>query len=777
MKSFFTFLSRNKLYAAIEIVGMSVAIAFVIFIATFVIEENSTDRDIKNKGNYCVGDSGGYFIHSYPVKDILTGRFPEIEEMCRMMSVMSLRGVSLDVLTAEGNEKQNALVVDDNFFEMFPIPLKEGNPAEVLKGDQVVLSEEYAHRLFPEGSAVGKNLKIRIEEQEATLVVSGVFPKFRNTILPSPNFIYHFDQIRRLCPTLIHEGNGTVALFFRLQDGVDIEALSLKVDEVLQKEEPLIQSTGGKYKLVAWDKISTSENVMTWTPFVNVLNSQFVRLFTAVGILLLVFAVLNYISLTTAQAGFRAKEMATRRLLGTSQLGVVGRNIAETFLLALFSFALALVVVKVALPYVQELIQRPIDPFDKYLWVEKLSFGVMFLVLLSFCAGIIPASILSKFKPIEIVRGTFARVSKMRMGRILVGVQCLVAFITLSMSLVMAVQLKYMLDKPLGYRLEGNIAFPYVNRYSDFYVDELRQLPMVDKVGFILNYPMQSGVSLMTFPFAGNTYQSELCYLDREAFDILGFEVVNRFSEPLSGKLWVTSEWMSTFNLNQETIGNFFRGQFDVCGEIKDYQKGSVCSKGTGFPKLLYLLDMKDGKNYMYIRRMVVQVKGDEEEAVRQIREFYKAKGMEQYDRIISFREMNLDLYSSEASNLSLLMLFSLITVLLTALSLVAMSTYYARQHTKAMAIRKIFGGSKHELFLQTVGGFLRSVVVAIVVGSPIAWWLTHKWLEDYSYRIDHVVWCYFVAGAILLFVSVVAISWQIGRLVIEKPVNSLKKE
>ena len=774
MKSFFTFLSRNKLYAAIEIVGMSVAIAFVIFIATFVIEENSTDRDIKNKGNYCVGDSGGYFIHSYPVKDILTGRFPEIEEMCRMMSVMSLRGVSLDVLTAEGNEKQNALVVDDNFFEMFPIPLKEGNPSEVLKGDQVVLSEEYAHRLFPEGNAVGKSLKIRIEKQEATLVVSGIFPKFRNTILPSPDFIYHFDQIRRLCPTLIHEGNGTVALFFRLQDKVDVEALSLKVDEVLQKEESLIQSMGGKYKLVPWNKISTSENVMAWDPFVNVLNSQFVKLFTAVGLLLLVFAVLNYISLTTAQSGFRAKEMATRRLLGTSQLGIVGRNIAETFLVALFSFALALVVVKVATPYVQELILRPIDPFDTYLWVEKVSFGVSFLVLLSFCAGIIPASILSKFKPIEIVRGTFARVSKMRMGRILVGVQCLVAFITLSMSLVMATQLKYMLDKPLGYRLEGNIAFPYVNRYSDFYVDELRQLPVVDKVGFILNYPMQSGISLMTFSFKGNTYKSELCYLDKEAFDILDFEVVNRFSEPLSGKLWVTSECMSALNLNQETISDFSR---DVCGEIKDYQKGSVCSKATGFPKFLYLLDMKDGKNYMYIRRMVVRVKGDEEEAVRQIREFYKAKGMEQYDRIVSFREMNRELYSSEASNLRLLMLFSLITVLLTALSLVAMSTYYARQHTKAVAIRKIFGGSKHELFLQSVGGFLRSVVVAIVVGFPIAWWLTHKWLEDYSYRIDHVVWCYFVAAAILLFVSFVAISWQIGLLVLAKPVNSLKKE
>ena len=774
MKSFFTFLSRNKLYAAIEIVGMSVAIAFVIFIATFVIEENSTDRDIKNKGNYCVGDSGGYFIHSYPVKDILTGRFPEIEEMCRMMSVMSLRGVSLDVLTAEGNEKQNALVVDDNFFEMFPIPLKEGNPSEVLKGDQVVLSEEYAHRLFPEGNAVGKSLKIRIEKQEATLVVSGIFPKFRNTILPSPDFIYHFDQIRRLCPTLIHEGNGTVALFFRLQDKVDVEALSLKVDEVLQKEESLIQSMGGKYKLVPWNKISTSENVMAWDPFVNVLNSQFVKLFTAVGLLLLVFAVLNYISLTTAQSGFRAKEMATRRLLGTSQLGIVGRNIAETFLMALFSFALALVVVKVATPYVQELILRPIDPFDTYLWVEKVSFGVSFLVLLSFCAGIIPASILSKFKPIEIVRGTFARVSKMRMGRILVGVQCLVAFITLSMSLVMATQLKYMLDKPLGYRLEGNIAFPYVNRYSDFYVDELRQLPVVDKVGFILNYPMQSGISLMTFSFKGNTYKSELCYLDKEAFDILDFEVVNRFSEPISGKLWVTSECMSALNLNQETISDFSR---DVCGEIKDYQKGSVCSKATGFPKFLYLLDMKDGKNYMYIRRMVVRVKGDEEEAVRQIREFYKAKGMEQYDRIVSFREMNRELYSSEASNLRLLMLFSLITVLLTALSLVAMSTYYARQHTKAVAIRKIFGGSKHELFLQSVGGFLRSVVVAIVVGFPIAWWLTHKWLEDYSYRIDHVVWCYFVAAAILLFVSFVAISWQIGLLVLAKPVNSLKKE
>ncbi len=777
MKSFFTFLSRNKLYTAIEVVGMSVAIAFVIFIATFVIDEYSTDRAIKNNGNYCVGNAGGYFIYTYPVEDILKGRFPEIEEMCRMMSVPSLRGVSLDVLTADGNEKQNALVVDDNFFEMFPFPLKEGNPKEVLKGDRVVLSEEFARRLFPEGDVVGKGLKIRINDQEAVLTVSGIFPKLRNTILPSPDFVYHFDEIRRFCPTLIHEGNGTVTLFFRLREGVDVEALSVKVDEVLQREERYMKSMGDRYKLVPWSEISKTQGVSTWTPFVNIVNVQFVRLFTAVGILLLLFAVLNYISLTTAQSGFRAKEMAMRRLLGTLQSGIVVRNIAETFLLSLFSFLLALVVAKICTPYVQTLILRPIDPFDENLWVEKLLFGGVFLVLLSFCAGIIPASILAKFKPIEIVRGTFARVSKMRMGRMLIGVQCFLAFVTLALSLVMAAQLKYMLQKPLGYSLEGNIAIPYVNRYSDFHIDELCRLPVVDRVGFIINYPMMSGTSLLTFPFDGESYKSEICYLDREAFDIMGFEVEDRFSEPLPEKVWVTDEWMTALNLDREHIGKFSREQFEVCGQIRDYQKGSVCSPATGFPKMLYLLEMEGGRNYEYLRRMVVRVKGDEKKAVSQIREFYKAKGMEQYDRIVSFREMNRQLYSSEESNLRLLMLFSLITILLTALSLLAMSTYYARQHTKSIAIRKIFGGSKRALFFESVGGFLRSVAVAVVVGLPVAWWLADRWLQDYSYRIDNTVWCYFAAAGILLLVSLISISWQIGWLVMGKPVKSLKKE
>ncbi len=777
MKSYFKFLSRNKLYTLIEVVGMAVAMAFVVFISTFVMDGYFTDRHIRQRGNMCVGYVSQYFNYTYRTADLLKGRFPEVEEMCRMMVTRQLRGVEMDVVREEGDEHQNALVVDDNFFEMFPFPLREGRAADVLKGDKIVLSESYARQLFPEGDAVGKTLKIKIDGKESSLAVSGIFRDFCNTTLPAPDIIYNFEQIRRLAPFLIHDGNCTVALFFRLTDEADVEALGVKMNEVMQKEDDMMSYFGTTYTLVRWDDIAGIEDVQAWDPFQNIVNPRFTSLFTAEGFLLLLFAVLNYISLTTAQTGFRAKEMAMRRLLGTQQSGVVMRYIAETFLLTLLSLGLALLLVKFFTPYFCELIQHPVNPLSGDLWGGKMLFALAFIVLLSFCSGIIPAMIISKFKPIDIVRGTFTRVSKMTMGKVLVAMQCFVAFVTLSLSVVMAVQLKYMLDKPLGYRLKDNIALPFVNSYADFHIDELRHLPVVERVGFILNYPMVSGSNIAGVNYEDKSVNTEICYLDCEAFDIMEFGIMEQFTEPLPEKVWATESLMKALQLNRENIDSFSQSKFEICGLVDDYQKGSVCSPDNGLPKILYLLEMGDGKNYKYMRRPVVRIKGDEREAVRQIREFYKAKGMPFCDRIVSCTDLHRELYASEENNLRLLLLFSLIIVLLTSLSLLAMSTYYARQHTREVAIHKIFGCGKRELFFSTALGFLRWVGVAIIAGLPVAWYLADKWLQDYPCRVDNSVWSYLVAAAVLVVVSVAAISWQVGRLVASQPVDSLKKE
>ena len=151
-------------------------------------------------------------------------------------------------------------------------------------------------------------------------------------------------------------------------------------------------------------------------PFEGLIDASFIKLFTAAGIFLLLFAVLNYISLTVAQTGFRAKEMASRRLLGTQQSGIIARYISESFILTVISFAFALIFVKLISPHLSELIGKEISPLEDMGWMEIL-FIILLLVVLSVLSGIIPALLVSKYKPIDVVRGNFARTSKMTLGK------------------------------------------------------------------------------------------------------------------------------------------------------------------------------------------------------------------------------------------------------------------------------------------------------------------------------------------------------------------------
>lgn len=781
MKSYFRFLSRNKLYTTIEVFGMAIAIAFVVFIGSFVIREYNTDSDIKKQGNIYIGHSERLFFGSATIKEQLEGKFPEVEDMCRMINTHIFGGLKMTFQAGDYTDRQKASIVDENFFRFFPFPLEAGTPESVLKEkNSVVISRTFANKVFGKEDPIGKSIKIDVNGNTANLNITGIFSDFKNTIFYSPEIIYRIDLIKDLENSLLGNGNGSTVLFIKLSKEADIQLLEEKMENIIKKEDFIyVYGLFKNFYLTPFDKIS-SIAVETIAPFENIIDTDFIKLFTAAGIFLLLFAVLNYISLTVAQTGFRAKEMASRRLLGTQKSGVIIRYISESFILTVISFAFAIIIIKPISSYLSEVIGKEISPLNDIGWMEIL-FIVTLLLLLSALSGIIPALLISRYKPIDVVRGNFTRTSKMTLGKILIGFQSGIAFITLVLATVMFIQLKHMTEKPMGYEKENRISIQNAGKPSDYHIEELKLLACVEKVGWLQFEPMTIWTTGTTFKINGIEQKFDMFYGDQTAFEILGFKVLRKNREPINQSVWLPESTMRALGLDYDCtqINTDDGNMFPVCGIIKDYNTGTAVTKTKeNFMNIAYIKEMEKEEDFRFLRILVVKVLGDENKAVNEIKAFYKDKGFSEDEiRVNTYNEMVNMHYDSENKNLKLIAIFTFLTLMLTILAMFSMSTYYARQHSKEAALKKVMGSSRLQLFIETSSGFIKSVGISIIIALPVTWIAVSKWLEGYSYRIDNPVYVYIIDAVIMIVIALLSISWQMIKLMNTNPVKSLKNE
>lgn len=772
------------MYTLIEVAGMAVAIAFVLYIGTFLIGQFTSDSFIKKKGDIYVGQSERMYLISGTAKEQVEGKFPEVEDICRVMGTFYFAGPTFEMRGGldDVSERQNALIADANFFEFCPFPLVEGEHSRVLAAENsILLSESCAARLFPGRSPVGESIRIVVNSTPADLLVTGVFEDFRNTVFHAPDIIYRTDVLQDLFPDAIKNGNGICAVLYRIADGADTEALAAEIEKILKENDYIYaQNVFKEFRLTPFKDIATN-SLNASVPFEGVIAKDFISIFIAAGALLLFFAVLNYISLTVAQTGFRAKEMASRRLLGAQRSGIILRYIAESFLLTAVSFAAGLLLAWAFSPQFSELVGKEVNPLE-HIGLAESAFMVTIVLLLSVCSGIIPAMLVSKYKPIDVVRGNFARTSKMTVGKVLVAVQSTVAVVCIAVAMIMLLQLRHMVSKPMGYERDGRIMVANANKPSEYCVDELKSLAGVERVGWTQHPPMSLSTNGRGFRRNGEMLRIDAYFGDQEAFEILGFKVIRQNAEPVAYSMWLPESVMTALGLNYDCTaldlddGNYI----PVCGIIEDFHRGNADQSGmtTDFLTIPWILEMDSEEAFMNLQGLVVQVSGDENEAAERIRRFYAEKGFSDDDIVVkTYNVLNSELYMIENRNVALISVFSLLVVLLASLAMLAMSAYYSKQNANSAAVRKVMGCTRGQLYLQTVLGFLKSVGFAVMVACPVAYLAAGRWLESYSYRIDNHLWVYLLAALAMALVALLSVTWQTIRLMNTSPIKVLAKE
>ena len=779
MKSYLRFLERNKLYTAIEVVGLSIALAFILFIGGFLFAQFSTDREIKKKGDVYVASSDEYYLFSAPVKQILEDRFPEINEITRVFSTKGYVGSTYNKIYNGISERQLSLLVDDNFFEVLPIPLVAGEREKLMEAKHsVVLSKSCANRIFGNTNPIGQTLDIEIDTKSSTLTVTGIFEDFDNSVFPETDMIYNLSLLQDLSPDLLTNANLNVSIFLTLNKNCEITELDAKVLEILKKEnDAYIMDFVHGFHIEKFSDIQFTTKKFH-SPFDNVINRDLVRLFLFAGILLLLFAVLNYTSLTVAQTGFRAKEMASRRLAGAQKNTIIFKYILESFVLTIAAFGLSLLIYHVTSPYLSRLVGLTSSPGLKFGLVET-GLVVLIIVTISVMSGVIPAMIASRYEPIQIVKGDFTRSSKMILSRIIIISQNTVATMTLSIAIIMFAQLDNILDKPLGYERDGRISINNANSPQEYHLDELSSLPFIEKVGWCMYEPMVGGQVGWSVLKDGQEVRFDLAIYDEAAIDILGFEIVSKNSEVTEGHCYMTESTMAALGEGYDcTEFRYDAATLPICGIIKDWQKGSLETTSSYLPLMLIQKFDPADEVFYNLRELVVKVSGDEDEAVRELRRFYEERASQNVDiQVHSYNFLFKDHYRQEFNNMKLLAIFTLLTLILCSLGMLAMSKYYIKQNSRTTAVKKIYGCSRKEIFVKMTLKFLSNVAISSIIAIPIALYIADKWLQKFTYRIDNSIWYYLMTVLAIGVIAMISISWQVLRASNENPVDALKKE
>lgn len=768
IKSFFKFLSRNKAYTLIDVFGLSVSLMFVILIAVYTSQELAVDKFHADGDRIYVltGDAGPGT--GLPIAYWLKERYPEIEKVCPVIP----GGVFAQGVTWN-NKKLSAksLMADSCFFRFFSFPLVNGVPDRVLEDkNSVVLSRTFANKLFGTDDPVGQSILIG---DSMSYTVSGIMEDIKNSTLDYADIVFRVERATDYNPYIRMDNpmNASAAIaFLRMSQGADLRQ---KTDDILSffKERFWIYTQG------MWHKVGLEplENMyfsgIEMQGMLKSGNRRFVIILMSVGILILIFAIFNYINLTVAQAGQRAKEMATRRLLGSSRKELFFRLMEESTLLTVVSFAIGWLLARAAVPFVNNLLQ-PNTPLDlgATFTLGWCVAAVVLILAIGILAGFLPAVLISSVKPIDIVRGTFRRQTKMVFSKVFITFQNAITIAMIAASIVMILQSRHLITAPLGYNttnlLEIKTNYPDGSACNAA-IDEFGRQSFVKRIGLTDGMPL-SGSNGTASDYEGKYLMFRDMAMDSVAFNMLGIEIVH--DNQLTGEgRYLTEGAMHAMELPVNApVFHINQNAEPIAGVMRDFHFGNIISETS--PTMIRVVDRSQLRPWS----ILVEVEGDLYTAHKQLEEIHK-KVSGGFDFNATYLDEQVQKsFETEVRTTKIVSIFAAIAILISMLGLLAMSTYFIQQRAQEVAIRKVFGSDNRGILFQLVGSFLIYVGIAFIIATPVIWYFMNGWLSDYSYRITLSPLIFVAAGAFCLAISFTTVFFQSYKAANANPIESV---
>ena len=787
MKSYLRFLSRNKLYTAIEVVGLSVALAFVLIIGSYVWQEYSISHENPDYDRvYAPTQSMPYGIYE-PLKE----QIPEIEKITFVNSFE-------DEVMEVGNERYatRGLAVRGDFFEIFDYEFLIGD-AGCLKSDtDIIVSESYATKLAgkPE-MAMGMQI-VPIDYTSQAYTVTGVVKDSKYNYWKSMDVICKGESPVNDGPQKNPVFSLTGVTFILLAESADAEDLKEKVVTVFKQlwgeklPEDRVNQFANLIGMERFDRLYFSG--IELDSYLNMGDKSQLIILLIVALLLLVSAVINYINLNLALTNKRAKEMATRSLVGADRMHISIKYILES---VAFTAVCALAAVGIAItlaPYIGRIIdgQTIAIPFN----AGSIAIYILFIVAVGGLCGLIPALNISSIKPVSIVNGTYRRKTRAGLNRAFILIQNILAVTLIASAIVLDMQMNHMINMPLGADIKDKFVISTDAETSGDVIplmDEISQLPFVKKVALSRGYP--TGLSFGTILQKENSTEMQVVNLlicDTEAFEMWEFDIIESTGVPLAHSIWYTDNFYKYLetkeaaeNQARKWDSNFNRVRIDNFGGILGNIAGDNAMNESVNESMVAVIVLPREDFGHYNNSILIETDKDHEAAAEAFTKIYR-KFSEEYDGVYIepwafgyVEDMMVNQIKEDNQTITLLKIFTFLSVLLSVLGLVAMSTYFASEREKGIAIRKVFGGTLSSETRRNISEYMIMTICASVIAVPVAFVFCGRYLEEFAYRIDLTIWPFAVAVIIALLISLGSVLWQTLRAARTNPAEALKKE
>ncbi|MCR5277619.1 MAG: FtsX-like permease family protein [Bacteroidales bacterium] len=768
MKSYLKFLSRNKLYTAIEAAGLIVSLAFVLLTGHFVWQQRQMTRNVPDYQDvYTFSRSSGGrsgIGHSWGLAYQARESIPEVEKAAMFWRPL---GTESTVEVAGVKYHVGSFMVGGDFFDIFPAEFDYGGPEVLSDVSNVIVSRAFANRLGGVEQAIG-----RVIDGEST--IAAVIRETPNPIFGDVDIISSIENLtsRKNAPYRMD-----VMPFVKVRKGTDRAALEVKADTLVTREFDAIGARDflDDCGLVRYDEIwfSPANNQSLRRG-----NPTYAGIILLVTLILLLSAVFNYINLNVALSSKRTREMATRKILGAGERTLIGGYLLESLAFTATCFTLAVLLAEACTPWFNRIIGAAV-PVRVLYTPGWLAVYALFVVLLSVIQGLLPAWLGTRMPAIAVVKGAYRARHKHVFSKVFIVLQQVFSILLLALALVLGRQVSHMANRPLGVDVEGDF-YVQVDDWGlrELFARQAESLPCVNRIGRSTYFPGMAEDWMAEDKDRG-VIKMAVVTCDSTAFDIFGFHVRERFGAPVEGTVWISEKEMTRFGVDPDTenLGHHHVQGESIGGIIGDFAANDVLNYGSDVGSYVVITPAEE------LYGLLIETVGDPAEAERQLKGLYtelcmKYVGIEDKPYMFGFITDILSEGLSEVrARLSLVGVFMLLSLLLSVLGLTAMSSYYANECSKDIAIRKVFGSTVLDEIRKTVLEYLALLAVAAVIAVPIAVRLAVRLLEPYPYRISGYGWVFAAAVALATLIAFASVLWQTLKAAKTNPAVELKKE
>ncbi|GAB3948014.1 ABC transporter permease [Spirosoma harenae] len=788
-------LTKSKGYSFINIVGLAVGMACTMLIFLAVSHETRYDQQHANRNRiYRVEGENIKEGHSYPgtytgMANALRTDLPEAE---LVVPLLQMGGNTVAVPNSDKRFKERFVFAGNELFHLLDYQWIKGNPKTALsQPNTVVLTRTYAEKYFGSTDVLNKTIQLNNKQD---LLIAGVLEDHPTTTSFPFNMLVSFSTVKNTNPDLdLNKWNGwndNFQVFVLLKNGVNPDQLTSRFRTIIVKYMGKEMLSDKRFFLNSLAQLHYGSNLGGRSA-----NLSLLKTLSLIGLLVLLIACFNFINLSTAQAFKRAKEVGIRKAVGSNRWSLIYQFLTEAGLITFLAVLVALLLAWVSLPTMANMLAVPLKPSDLFTG-QTVLFALVMTTLTTLLAGIYPAFRLSGMAPIWALKTNKLVQAKqwfsLRQG--LVVVQFTVSLILISSALLINQQLTFFRNADLGFNKSAIITVGLPDNKPEKLQslrEQLLQSPQIKDVSFSFNSASAESNWMQLMQFRKGAKATDIKtqmkmgdshYLNTYGIQVLaGEQLHDTDTSSAALKVMINEIFLNRMGLSRpsDAIGQpVFYGDGNefatIVGVVKNFNVNSLHQKID--PTILQVVP-----NNFYQASIKLQTEKPTAEAIQtalaQIENNWTATFPNQVFDYKFLDEALAQAYQSETRTAQLIETSTLLAVLIACLGLFGLATFTAEQRTKEIGVRKVLGASIGSVVVLLSKDFLRLMLIAVVIASPIAWYAVSQWLQNFEFKIDIQWWVFALTGLLMAFIALITVSFQSVKAALVNPVKSLRSE